>query len=154
MARIFKILVVVLVSAAIAWCAEPHVRDNKDFFIAIVTIFSVFAGFLVAVMSVAGDPLISKSGSWSVVELGRDTAVNKMNRAQLLFYVYLIAATLILVVIALQNTCDPLLKEVLRWTDLIGMWFAAMGVLFSFALPTMLLGIQKDRIDAEIERRR
>lgn len=154
MPRKYQILAVALVSAAIAWFAEPHVRDNKDFFVAIVTIFSVFAGFLVAVMSIAGEPLIAKGGTWAVLELSRDDAIHKMNRAQLLFYVYLIAAALVLVVIALQTTHDPLLKEVLRWADLVGMWFACMGVLFSFALPTMLLGIQKARIDAEIDRRR
>jgi hypothetical protein len=105
-------------------------------------------------MSIAGEPLIAKSGSWTLLELNRDKAINRMNRAQLLFYIYLLAAALILIVLALQKTCDPILLVALRWTNLAALWFATMGVLFSFALPTMLIGIQKARIDGEIDRRR
>lgn len=154
MKRLFLILAVAAISGAIAWFAEPHVRGNTDFFVAIVTIFSVFGGFLVAVLSIAGEPLIAKGGRWTRLELNRDGAIHRMNRAQFLFYIYLLAAVLILIVLALQKTCDPVLMVVLRGINLAALWFAVMGVLFSFALPSMLIGIQKAKIDGEIETRR
>lgn len=152
--RLKAIIAVIVLSAVAAWFGEPFVRGNSEFFIAVVTIFTVFGGFLVAVMSVSGERLIGKPGSWQVIELGRDAAVHRMNRAQLLFYIYLIAAVLIIVVLALQKSCDPVLSIILKWVDFLGLWFTAMGILFSFALPTMLNGIQQAKIDAEIEDRR
>jgi hypothetical protein len=154
MSRIAGITCVAVISALIAWVAEPHVRGNTEFFVAIITIFSVFGGFLVAVLSIAGEPLVGKPGGWAILELNRDKAINRMNRAQLLFYLYLLSAVLILVVLALQKTRDPILMRAFQWIDLTGLWLAIMGVIFSFALPTMLIGIQKSRIDGEIEHRR
>lgn len=152
--RLCAIIAVIAVCGFAAWFGEPFVRGNSEFFIAIVTIFAVFGGFLVAVMSVSGERLVGKPGSWQVIELGRDAAIHRMNRAQLLFYVYLVAAVLILIVLALQKTCDPVMLIALKWINFLSLWFTAMGILFSFALPTMLNGIQQAKIDAEIEDRR
>jgi len=154
MTRLIHIALVIMASAVIAWFGEPLVRENTDFFLAIVTLFAVFAGFLVAVMSLGGDAIVGQSGSWAKLELSRDSAIARMNRARLLFYAYLAAASLILIVLAIQKSCYPVLMAALPIVNFLSLWFTTMGLLFSFALPTMLIGIQQSRIDREIERRR
>ena len=77
-----------------------------------------------------------------------------MDRARLLFYAYLTAAALILIVLALQKATDPCLVKALKYINFLCLWFTGMVILFSFALPSMLIGIQRARIDGEIERRR
>jgi hypothetical protein len=150
MGRLVIIILTVLLSAAIAWFAEPLVRENTDFMIAVVTLFAVFGGFLVAVMSIAGEPLVSKDGSWRSIELKRDEVIHRMDRARLLFYSYLTSATLILIVLAFHKSCDPVVIGLIRYVNIVGLWFTTMGVLFSFALPSMLIGIQKDRIEGSM----
>ncbi len=154
MYRAITIAIVIVVSGLFAWISEPYARNNTDLFMAIITMFSVFGGFLVAVMSIAGEPLVSKEGSWRRLELGRDSAIHRMDRARLLFYAYLVAAMLILVVLGLQKTQDPNLLCVLKYINMLCLWFSGMGVLFSFSLPSMLIGIQQSRIDGEIDRRK
>lgn len=154
MVRIAAIAVVVVVSGWLAWLSEPLARQNNDLLVAAMTIFSVFGGFLVAVMSIGGEPLIAKTGNWRKIELGRDAAVNRMDRARLLFYAYLIASCLILIVLALQKSNDPTIIRVLWYVNYLCLWFTCMGILFSFALPSMLIGIQQARIEEEINRRK
>lgn len=151
MRPIYPITLVVIFSAVIAWFGAPLVRENTDFYLAIVTLFAVFGGFLVAVMSIGADSALARSGSWATLELMRDSAIARMDRARLLFYSYLLSATLILIVLAIQKSCYPWLVLVFPTINFFAIWFTAMGLLFSFALPSMLIGIQKSKIDGQIE---
>lgn len=154
MKRAVRILSVIVVSGFVAWFSGPLVRDNENVFLAIVTLFSVFGGFLVSVMSIGGNSVTSNQGTWARLELGRDSSIARMDRARLLFYAYLIAATLILVVLAIHKSQSPFLMLIFPVVNFLSLWFTVMGILFSFALPSMLIGIQQSKIDAEIERRR
>ena len=152
--RIIAILGVAVVSGFIAWIGEPLMRNNADLLVAIITLFAVFGGFLVAILSIAGEPLVAKDGSWRRLELNRNATVQRMDRARLLFYAYLIGSKLIIIVLALAKSSDPRILGILKYANYVCLWFTSMGVLFSFALPSMLIGIQQSRIDDEIERRR
>ena len=154
MKPIYPIGGVVIVSAIIAWLGQPFVRENTDFFMAVVTLFAVFGGFLVAVLSIGGDSVIAQKGSWAKLELLRDPAIARMDRAKLLFYAYLTAAVLILIVLAIHKSSSPLIKTTLPIVAFFSLWFTVMGLLFSFALPSMLIGIQQSKIDGQIEARR
>jgi hypothetical protein len=154
MKPIVPITTVALVSLGVAWFGEPFVRENTDFFLATVTLFAVFGGFLVAVLSIGGDALAAQRGSWAKLELLRDSAIARLDRAKLLFFAYLIAAALILIVLAIHKSCNPLIMSALPIISYLSLWFTVMGLLFSFALPSMLINIQQHKIDGQIEKRR
>jgi len=154
MKPVYPIAGVALVSAVIAVLGEPFVEDNAEFFLAVVTLFAVFGGFLVAVLSIGGDSVIAQKGSWAKLELLRDPAIARMDRAKLLFYAYLLAAVLILIVLAVHKSKSPHIVSALPILCFFSLWFTVMGLLFSFALPTMLIGIQQSKIDGQIDDRR
>jgi hypothetical protein len=156
MKRPLLVLIVTAVSAIGAWYGQPYAHGNSDLFVAIITLFAVFGGFLVAVMSIGGDVLLAKTdASWGVLEVGRKSALGGLNRARLLFYVYLLAAFFILVAMVLEKVPHSKYVDLItKWTEFTSLWFTCMGVIFSFALPTMLIGIQQAKIDSAIERGR
>lgn len=55
----------------------------------IVTVFSILAGFLIAVMTLLGDQSILP-GSWRISETRRAAIKNKLIRQKSLFYLYLL----------------------------------------------------------------
>ena len=77
MKRPIIITAVIFVSAGLACLGEPFVRANTEFLLAVVTLFSVFAGFLVAVMSLGGAPLVESKGKWATLELRRDSQLRE-----------------------------------------------------------------------------
>jgi hypothetical protein len=59
--RIFFVAVCFTVGGFAAVYAQPYVHDNADALLVITTVFAVFAGFMVAIISILGDlshPLI------------------------------------------------------------------------------------------------
>lgn len=86
---------VVLWGALGAYYAKPLIAGNQDAINVIVTVFSILAGFLVALIAMIGDPKSLPSGGWQVAQLGSDLTYNRLNRQKWMFYIYLIALVLI-----------------------------------------------------------
>ncbi|MFX7620842.1 hypothetical protein ABTJ52_20855, partial [Acinetobacter baumannii] len=63
----------ILICAAASWAAaffgHPLLRENPDAVTVIVTVMTVFAGFLVAIITVLGDPAMIPDGSWRIAEI-------------------------------------------------------------------------------------
>jgi len=85
MKRIIGMLICALIGGISAYYIQPHIADNTDVVLVVVTIFSVFAGFLIATITIIGDPIMIHEGSWRIAEAGRDDM-----RARLLWYIGLL----------------------------------------------------------------
>lgn len=141
---------VVLWSILASHFGQPLVHGNQDAINVIVTVFSILAGFLVAVITLVGDPKSLPSGSWQVARLGSDLTYNRLIRHKWLFKGYLITLFLIFASIVAKNKF-PATQVVLEY---IYMFFSAISSFLSFKLPSALMELQKERIEHEIEERR
>ena len=115
----------------------------------IVTVFSILAGFLIAVMTLLGDQSILP-GSWRIGEAQRTKIRAKLIRQKWLFYVYLLTLTLIFVKYLLAKSAPGIIP----WLERTYFGFAVTAFLLSFRLPATLMQVQVDRIDAVIGVRR
>jgi amino acid transporter len=153
MRRWLFIAACVLASGASSYYGQPFLKDNPDAILILITTFTVFAGFLIAIIAIIGDPVLIRDGSWRVAEGGRDKMEQRLVWHIALFILYLITIGLLF--------AGSLLAKAFSHEDLWNVWvqrvylfFGVTSFLFTFALPSMLMAMQRERYDAEIERRR
>ena len=61
--RIFFLVTCLIVAALVAYFAQPYAEDNSDLILVVTTVFTVFAGFLVAIITILGDPSLVPTGN-------------------------------------------------------------------------------------------
>ena len=116
----------------------------------IVTVFSILAGFLIAVITLIGDPKSLPLGTWRAARLASERTYSRLVRQQWLFYIYLLALVLIFVSM-LAKKKFPAVNHVIEYAYL---FFSNAAFIFSFRLPGTLMELQKERVEQEIEERK
>ena len=122
---------------------------NDDATQVIVTVFSILAGFLIAVMSLLGDQSILP-GSWRISVASKTKIQTKLVRHKWLFYLYLLT----LAVIFLSTLISEELPVWNCYLEKVYFGLATTAFLLSFRLPSSLMSVQMDRIDAVIGMRK
>jgi hypothetical protein len=140
-------------AGAAAYYAQPAAEKNPDLILIIITVFAIFAGFLIAIITIIGDPVMIPEGSWRVSELGRDRMEGRLLWHIILFCLYLATIGLLFVGVVLEKTLqDGSLWKL--WIERAYLFFGIVSFLLTFMLPASLLEMQRARYDAETERRR
>ncbi|PKQ08610.1 MAG: hypothetical protein CVT73_06500 [Alphaproteobacteria bacterium HGW-Alphaproteobacteria-12] len=115
----------------------------------IVTVFSILAGFLIAIMSLLGDASLLPR-SWKVTESQRQSIKSKLIRQKWLFYLYLLTLS----VIFASSLFKKQWPEVTMYLERAYFGLAVTAFLLSFRLPASLMAVQLDRVDAVIGAKR
>lgn len=125
------------------------IDENNDARSVIVTVFSILAGFLIAVMSLLGDQSMLPGG-WRMAETNRNGIKTKLIRQKYLFYLYLLTL-LVIFGSTLTKIQWPTVTDYLERTYF---GLASAAFLLSFRLPATLMAVQMDRVEAVIGARR
>lgn len=128
---------------------DKFFSGNEDATQVIVTVFSILAGFLIAVMSLLGDQSILP-GSWRMSVASKSAIQTKLIRHKWLFYLYLLTLAVIFVSTLIK-------KELPEWNFYLEKAYfglATTAFLLSFRLPSSLMSVQMGRIDAVIGMRK
>ncbi len=149
-AKIKYAAAVILYSGAGAYFGQPLIHGNDNAINIIVTVFSILAGFLVAIITIIGDPSSLPSGGWQRARLGSEVLYNRLTRHRLLFLLYL--TTLLLIFVASLIKGKVIFLD--TWIERIYLFFSIAAFSLSFQLPTSLMNLHKERIEHEIESRR
>lgn len=145
--RLGQLAVAVGVSAFIGYRFQPMVANNPDAVNTVVTIFSILAGFLIAVITFIAEPTLQQAKNWEELQHMKETVRRKLFRQKLLFFLYLLTLG---VALAMYLT-PPGLLEVLRWLQTVFLGLATFVFLASFSLPGSLMKIQMERYEAALE---
>jgi hypothetical protein len=141
-----SVILAILVSVK----GQPFISDKSEAINVIVTVFSILAGFIVAAITLLGDPKSLPPGSWRIAELSRDKMYAKLDKHKFLFVCYLL--TLLLIFLSLLLKKDfPTANRIIEHTYL---FIGTIGFIFSFLLPQALMNLQRERIEHEISERR
>lgn len=144
-----------LLGAAVSYFFEPYVYRNADAVGIFVTVYTVFAGFLVAVITVLGDPSILPSGDWKGAETHREQVEKRIIRHVWLFVLYLVTIGLIFASTLLNKAPDTAVPAIIKHSIAYAhLWLGVSAFFLSLGLPKMLMDVQRRRVEAEIERRR
>jgi hypothetical protein len=148
--KIVYFTLIVLMSGVFSRYGQPLIHDNKDAISVLVTVFSILAGFLVAVITLVGDPKSLPPGSWRAAQLGRKLTYERLLKKKWLFIAYLLTLALIFTSMLIR-TKYPNISVYLEYAF---MFFGGLSGIFSFQLPSALMQLQEERIQNEIEERR
>ena len=131
---------------------DPITCQNTDALIILATVFSVFAGFIIAITAVLGDPGILYSGSWRIASAHRRQLRRSLQRQAVLLYVYLSVLGLTFAAALLGNveSCSVIAD----WFTRIALSLGAGAFIWSFALPVSIFRANLNRLDEGVEARR
>lgn len=125
----------------------PLVSGNKDAVNAIITVFSILAGFLIAVTTLLTEPVLKAATTWSELQTMRSTLQRKFRRYQLLFFLYLLCLGLAIAMYVIPQALAPI-RIALEYT------FTSLSIfvfLCSLFLPKSLMQAQMERYDATLK---
>jgi hypothetical protein len=145
--RIAKIAAAICISVTVGYQFQPLIADNSDAVNTVVTIFSILAGFLIAVITLIAEPTLKIAGNWQELQLMKSTINRKLFRQKLLFFFYLATLGASLATFLIPDGCDV----AQRWAESIFLALATFVFLASFELPGSLMRIQMERYDAALE---
>jgi len=145
--RIGKLAGAIVVSGAVGYLFQPMVAHNTNAVNTVVTIFSILAGFLIAVITLIAEPTLKQAKNWQELQLMKKTVQRKLFRQKLLFFLYLITLG-----VALGTFLVPDAQaELRRWLETVFLGLATFVFLASFDLPGSLMKIQMERYEAEMD---
>jgi len=136
--------------AAAAYFGQPLIHDNDQAIDVIVTVFSVLAGFLVAIIAIVGDPVLLPPGTWRTAEVERAKLRQRLIRHKWLFMLYLVTLALVFLALLLRKQ----FPEFAVWFEWAFLFSGVFAFAMSLGLPSALMRVQQERIDAVIEDRR
>jgi hypothetical protein len=142
-----------VVGGVTAYYVQPYVGRDSDVVVIIITIFSVFAGFLIATIAIIGDPRMIHEGSWRIAEAAREKMQQRLSWHISLLFIYLITIGLLFVGVILEKAL-PKGSIIKLYVERGYLFFGTTSFLLTFALPLALRRMQQEMYDAEIERRR
>lgn len=153
--RAFFIVGCLLLGGVAAYFGQPLAHENADSLLIIITVMTVFAGFLVAIITILGDPAMVPAGSWRTAELRRQNIEARLITHIWLFVFYLIAIGFLFAGALLNKAPEETISMIWKvWIERLYLFFGVSSFLLTFGLPFALLRFQLGRVDAEIERRR
>lgn len=148
--KVVFFLFALLLSVFGAYYARPLIAKNTEAINVIVTAYSILAGFLVAIITMIGDPKSLPSGSWQAAQLGSDMVYLRLKRHRLLFSSYLVTIALVFLSFLLKDKY-PCYNF---YVELSYLFLAIFCFIYSLTLPSTLMKLQAERIQQEIEDRR
>ncbi|MBF8668172.1 hypothetical protein IR012_05010 [Pseudomonas putida] len=148
--KVAYIVTCITVSVFFAWQFQPKYHDNSNALSVLVTVFSILAGFLVAVMAIVGSERALKGRNWRQDTFYLIHVKQDLQKHSALFYLYLL-------VLALSFLAS--LK--LGWPEIIQvgvecvlLFLACLAMLLSFSLPGQLTRRHVSDLESAIKARR
>lgn len=142
--RTVVLLLMAAVSIVAGYFAQPLVAGNQAVISIVVTVFSILAGFLVAVITLLGDP---RGEGWKALQLGKRELEARLRRHRFLFYLYLATLGLALATLLVP----PEYVSVKVWFERFFVGFTVFVFLASFSLPSALSRLQMEKYVAELD---
>jgi hypothetical protein len=135
------------IGAFAGYFGQPLVHTSDRAVNVIVTLFSVLAGFLVAIVTLIGDPTIYTGRTWRVQELALDRIRKRLDRQKVLFFIYLLTLGLVF----LSTLIPKQFTVAVFWSERAYLAIAVLAFMLSLRLPGALMKIQMERHGAMIE---
>tara|TARA_R110002012_G_scaffold321120_1_gene547470 strand:- start:2311 stop:2766 length:456 start_codon:yes stop_codon:yes gene_type:complete len=134
----------------VGYILQPKISNNKEAINIIVTIFSILAGFLIAVITFITEPAMKGANDWKELQLKKRNIRNQMTRHKLLFYCYLMTLGLALSIFIIPAE----FIQVMIWVERVFLSLSTFVFIASFKLPGSLMDLQMARYEAELKDKR
>ncbi|WP_339349102.1 hypothetical protein [uncultured Alteromonas sp.] len=150
--RISFFVITTCASLAVAYFGQPLIHDNKDATGVIVNVFSILAGFLVAIMTLLGDPSMFGGKSWRSDAVKRNNVYKRLVRHKWLFVTYLLVLGLVFVSTLITKKYPD--GDLVIWIERSYLALAFYAFVMSLILPSRLMSLQLARFDEIVNERK
>lgn len=147
--KVLSFLLSVELSAVFAYYLQPHYHDNSNALTVLATIFSILAGFIVAVLAMVSDERALRGASWRQDVIYLELIKFDLRQHRTIFYLYLI-------VLSLAFVCSikvPLPELIQIWGERALLFLAFFAMLRSFSLPGIISRRQLEHLEKLIKDR-
>ena len=151
--KILFLLLCIIGGGVSAYYGQPYVGGNVDATLIIITVLTIFAGFLVAIITVVGDPSLIPDGTWRTAEVRRENIEGQLIRHAWLFVLYLLGIAFLFIGSIIHKSPN-VPEDVKIWIERLYLFLGATSFLLTFGLPWSILKLQLKRLDTEIDRRK
>ncbi|WP_312360251.1 hypothetical protein [Stutzerimonas balearica] len=148
--KIAYVIGCIVVSAFFAWHFQPRYHNNSNALSVLVTVFSILAGFLVAVMAIVGSERALKGRNWRQDTFYLLQVREELRKHSALFYLYLIV--LAFSFLAALGLGWP--RKVQIGVEMALLFLASLAMLLSFSLPSQLTKRHVNDLESAIRARR
>ena len=145
--RVVYIASSLAIGVACGYFGEPWIAKNKEAISAILTIFSVLAGFLVAVIALLADDRHLTGATWRAKHYNVKTIRKRLIRHRMLFSLYLVVLILALSVTLSLPIPEVALARLNQWT----LGTSVFALLLSFGLPHTLTAEYLKRLQDAVD---
>lgn len=148
--KVILLIACLILAMGFAWYFQPKYHGNGNAMTVLVTVFSILAGFLIAVMAIVANDRALRGRTWKqdvyyLEKIKRDLVGHKF-----LFYIYL--AVLVLAFLAELNLGWPALTQ--KTVEIILLFLSCLAMLLSFSLPGRLTKQHIEDLEKTIKDRR
>lgn len=140
------------ISMLIAWKIQPFIHNNDKAVDLIVNVFSILAGFLIAIMTLFADINIGENENWRSIEIRSQEQNKKYAKNELLFYGYLLVLAFVFISILLPK--DDSYGAIVLWTERIYVFLAIISFCYSLFLPVKIKRMQQEKINRLLSERK
>lgn len=148
--KVLGFVLSVVASFAFAQYLQPSYHNNSNALTVLATIFSILAGFVVAVLAMVSDERVLRGANWRQDVVYLELIKRDMLRHRAIFYLYL-------VVLSLAFVCAinvPLPEPAQIWGERILLFLSFFAMLRSFSLPGIISRRQMEHLEKLIKDRR
>ncbi|MFG1282437.1 hypothetical protein [Xanthobacter autotrophicus] len=146
--RILKLVISILASAFVGYFFQPMITKNANAVNTVVTVFSVLAGFLIALLTLIAEPTLKRAKDWQELQLMKSTIERKLLRQKILFFMYLLTLG-----VAISTFLIPDNMENIRvYVEITFLGLTTFVFISSFGLPGSLIDIQMERYSIEMDK--
>jgi predicted tellurium resistance membrane protein TerC len=143
-------LIISITSLVLTIIIKPLIENNQNAVNVIVTVFAILAGFLIALITLAGDPNYTPKGSWRIAFYHQDKIGNLLVRYKWLFYLYLMILLLVFVSFLLEGR-NSFIVDIVEYSYVFS---SVLAFILSLKIPSSVIKMHQERIEEEIMRRR
>ena len=148
--KIATTVAICVVSALAAWFLQPSYHNNANAIMVAATVFSVLAGFLIAVIAITADERSLRGSNWRQDVAYLELIRGDVRRHRNLFVLYLLV--LLLVFVGSMDLPWPVFAQV--WLERVLLFLAICALLVSFQIPGYLMRRHVARLEELIRERR
>nr|VFK41399.1 MAG: hypothetical protein BECKTC1821D_GA0114238_101011 [Candidatus Kentron sp. TC]VFK62430.1 MAG: hypothetical protein BECKTC1821F_GA0114240_10747 [Candidatus Kentron sp. TC] len=129
---------------------QPLIHGNEQAIDVLTTVFSILAGFLIAIIAILGDPVLLPPGTWRAAEMQRKKSIGRLKVHKWLFLLYLVTLAMVFT----AHLLGQRYPTITIWLERGYLFFGVLVFILSMRLPGALMKLQEERIDGIIEHRR
>lgn len=146
-----RYLAICLASAIVlAPLLQPAYRGKADAMAALVTVFTVLAGFMLAVMALAADGRNLRRRDWRQDTYFLSEIRDRLARYRMMFHLYLLVPALAILTFIGPAWGD----DVQRFAEGVVLFFAIFALLWSFRIPGEITSAHVRQLQAAIKEQR